>query len=83
MLLLDILLYLGGGGRVIVSLAQAKVARASLNPNGEVRLAGTYTSWRPANKTDAPLDTSSIRIEFKQLTLLGHGGLQNRNDSPH
>jgi hypothetical protein len=34
---------------------------------------GSFTGWRPSNKVDPPLDTSSVSIEFTQLTLLGHG----------
>jgi hypothetical protein len=34
---------------------------------------GSFTGWRPSNKVDPPLDTSSVSIEISQLTLLGHG----------
>jgi len=34
---------------------------------------GSYTGWRSTNKIDPPLDTSSVSVEFTQLTLLGHG----------
>ena len=36
---------------------------------------GDYTGWRQTNTLDSPLDTSSIKLDFRQLNLLGHGML--------